>query len=615
MKVSFVSKDPDCGIVLYNSDTGGERRIPFSEKKRQGNVYFGEITDLLPEETSYLFYQGDQLIPDEHGLVFPGMSEYGKKRTLRDKKAGIVVPEFDWGEEEYPYLPFSESIMYCLHVRGFTKHMSSGVSSKGSFNGIREKIPYLKEIGITTLELQPCYEFEEIEEKADELQYLSSMDGCKAKVERKINYWGYKKGYYYAPKAAYAENNPVTELKGLIKELHKNKMELIMQFYFPLEVNRNEIRDILRFWANEYHVDGFHLMGENLPVEMIAGDQMLADRKILFYRFNGTEIEEFREYRGFPHLCEYNDQYMYDMRKFLKGDENTLEKALQNMRYLPSGIGAVHYMTNYYGLTLADLVSYDYKHNEANGENNRDGNDYNASWNCGEEGITRSKKIKKLRFRQLKNAMCLLMFSQSIPLIFMGDEFGNSQKGNNNPWCQDNTLTWLDWSVSEKNHELLSFWKELVELRRNHKVLHPEKAMQMMDTGSCGYPDLSYHDENAWRGSANHHQRYMGIMMCETEKERKTTTGEAENCFIYLAINMHWEKHKLAFPRLPKGLTWRLLIDTSEESPKQDENEIIHGVEDVKDLFREIPPRSIAVLVSEKEPENKAKKKTGKVIK
>lgn len=493
--------------------------------------------------------------------------------------------------------------------------MSSGVSSKGSFNGIREKIPYLKEIGITTLELQPCYEFEEIEEKADELQYLSSMDGCKAKVERKINYWGYKKGYYYAPKAAYAENNPVTELKGLIKELHKNKMELIMQFYFPLEVNRNEIRDILRFWANEYHVDGFHLMGENLPVEMIAGDQMLADRKILFYRFNGTEIEEFREYRGFPHLCEYNDQYMYDMRKFLKGDENTLEKALQNMRYLPSGIGAVHYMTNYYGLTLADLVSYDYKHNEANGENNRDGNDYNASWNCGEEGITRSKKIKKLRFRQLKNAMCLLMFSQSIPLIFMGDEFGNSQKGNNNPWCQDNTLTWLDWSVSEKNHELLSFWKELVELRRKHKVLHPEKAMQMMDTESCGYPDLSYHDENAWRGSANHHQRYIGIMMCETEKERKTTTGEAENCFIYLAINMHWEKHKLAFPRLPKGLTWRLLIDTSEESPKQDENEIIHGVEDVKDLFREIPPRSIAVLVSEKEPENKAKKKTGKVIK
>ncbi len=591
VRFSFVSDNPDCGIVLYDAKGSEKNRIPFTEEDRIGNVYSKTIENLRPDSVLYGFYKANEAVPDEHAVRFTGRQSFGKKPVKNSFIATLVSEDFDWEQDKCPGILYRDAIFYCLHVRGFTKHASSGVKNKGTFSGIAEKIPYLKDIGITTLELQPAYEFDEVPEDKEE--------GKPAIYQQEkltnVNYWGYKKGYYYAPKAAYSADRDATrEFKTLVKNLHKNGLELVMQFYFPNEVNQNEIPDILRFWALEYHVDGFHLMGDNLPLEMLTTDPLLADRKLLYYDFDMERIQEYQTESEYPHLAEYNDSYLYDMRRFLKGDENVLNNVLKQMRYIPEHSGRIHYLTNYYGFTMADLVSYDHKHNEANGECNRDGNDYNCSWNCGEEGKTRSTKIKQLRTRQIRNAMCMLMFTQSTPLIFMGDEFGNSQGGNNNPWCQDNGTAWLDWSMQRKNETLFLFWKQLVEFRKEHTILHPKSEFKLMDSISCGYPDLSYHGENAWRPQTESYSRHIGIMFCGKYANH---FEKQEDSFLYLAMNMHWESHDLALPRLPKGMMWEPVVMTGEAEPVEERENI-----------RRISPRSITMFIGVPVKEKQRKK-------
>lgn len=397
------------------------------------------------------------------------------------------------------------------------------------------------------------------------------------------------------PKGAYAaSDDPSGEFKSMVKAFHESGMELVMQFCFTGEVSRMEILEILRFWVLEYHVDGFHLMGDNLPVDLLASDDMLADTKLWYYNFDTGRVYERDEQPPFPHLAEYNDAWYYDMRRFLKGDGGMLGGVLYHMRHIPEKAGRIHYLSNYYGFTLADMVSYDHKHNEANGEDNRDGNDYNCSWNCGEEGPARSQKVRRLRMKQMKNAMCFLMLSQSTPLIFMGDEFGNSQKGNNNPYGQDNTVTWLDWNGKKRNARLLQFWKMLVEFRRAHPILRPAGELRQMDYIACGYPDLSYHGRYAWQPQTDGRYRHVGIMLCGKYARDRGAEGDA---FLYLAINMHWESHELALPRLPRGLCWMKAFTTEQE-----------GVNDVEkdsagEPVRKISPRSIWVYVSAPEQE------------
>lgn len=594
VRFSFVRETPEtcsCGILLYDRKTCRcLNKLSFFETERTGNIYCKWVPGIDPGAVTYQFYEDDRVIPDRYAREIVGNAPYGKERKQSDLRAGILTEDFDWGEDRRPGLPYDRMVCYCLHVRGFTKHISSKVRNRGTFMGIAEKIPYLREIGVTTLELQPAYEFLELagtEENEDRLPIGQAYDED-LKEEKKINYWGYKKGYYYAPKAAYAATKkPSEELKKLIKELHANGMELVMQFYFPNEVRRNEIADILRFWVLEYHVDGFHLMGENIGAEHLAADALLADTKLWYYRFDADAVYGRNGKPQYPHIAEYNDSWMYDMRRFLKGDENMLSGALYHMRHIPEKAGCIHYLTNYNGFTLADLFSYDFKHNLANGENNRDGNDDNCSWNCGEEGITRKTKVRKLRCRQMKNAMCLLLLSQSAPLIFMGDEFGNSQKGNNNPYCQDNAVAWLDWSGMDKNREIFEFWKRLAAFRREHPILHPAKELRLMDYAACGYPDLSYHGQSAWKPRTEGYFRYIGLMYCG--KYAQTDTG-GEDDFLYVAINMHWEQHQLALPKLPRGMRWELAFSTGEDGGETKENE--------SDLLKDVAPRSISVYRS-----------------
>lgn len=600
---SFASAVADCGIVLYDAVTGEEcRRIPFAEQERNGNIYTKRIEGVEPEKITYLFYQGEKLVPDGHGRIFPSRQPFGRQREASGLRAGFLPEYYDWEQDRCPVLPYHETVLYCMHVRGFTRHASSKVKAKGTFAGIQEKLAYLQEIGITTLELQPAYEFLELESPG--LPEKAAVGICPA--ESRVNYWGYKEGFYYAPKAAYAASaDPSAELRSLVKALHKNHMELILQFYFPESADRSDIVEILRFWVTEYHIDGFHLLGTELPITLLAADPLLADKKMMYYGFDTGQIFVGDRQPQYPHLAEYNDGFLYDVRRFLKGDENMLNSVLRQMRQLPEKAGVVHYLSNYYGFTLADMVSYDRKHNEANGEDNRDGNDYNCSWNCGEEGTARSRKVRQLRSRQLKNAICFLLLSQGTPLIFMGDEFGNSRKGNNNAWCQDNPIGWLDWGRIEKNRELLEFWKAVVAFRKAHPILHTEKELRMMDSLSCDYPDLSYHGESAWCPQTESYSRSIGIMLCG---KYARLADQTEDAFLYLAINMHWEKHALALPRLPKQLKWKRAFSTDAER-------LLPQAEAAANVCQ-VAPRSITVYLGvpklpEKEKQSANREKKG----
>lgn len=597
IRFAYASGKKDCGILIYDRKSGKKtHRVPFRQEERMGNVYC-KYLELEPENVGYQFYEGERTVPDLHAQGFLRKPAYGKIRKPADRIAVFPNEDFDWEQDMHPMLPYEDSTCYCLHVRGFTMHASSQVTHRGTFAGVVEKLDYLQEIGVTTVEFQPVYEFDETPEKtvpktSGELAAVAGEKNGEGKLPgyRVLNYWGYREGFYYAPKAAYAAGeDPAEEFRLMVKEFHKRKMEVILQFYFPRGMDAAEIGNILRFWVLSYHVDGFHLMGEGVPAQMLAGDPALSGTKLWHYSFDTEQLYDPAVKPEYRNLAEYRDDYLYTMRRFLKGDDNMLSGVLYEMRHIPANMGRIHYLSNYYGLTLMDMVSYDHKHNEANGEGNRDGNDYNCSWNCGEEGPSRRKKVQALRKKQLQNAFCMLLLTQSTPLIFMGDEFGNSQQGNNNPYCQDNKITWLNWQDREKNAELLNFWKQMIAFRKAHPILHPEEELRILDTLSCGYPDLSYHGQNAWRPQTESYNRHVGIMYCG--KYAKTPQG-GEDSFLYVAMNMHWEPQKLAFPKLPKGMEWNPVLATEKA---EDTLTVQEKEEQSREQTGIIAPRSIAV--------------------
>lgn len=580
IRFSFVSAKDNCGVILYDKQSGEVcKRIPFAKENKVGNVHCAYVDGYAPESILYQFYEEEMPVTDERATLYANCGKYGEKRSADSMKAGFAVKHFDWQEDSSPRIPYEESLVYLLHVRGFTKHVSSKVKNKGTFSGILEKLDYLKDIGVTCVELQPAYEFIELADMEESKQ----ASPYALMTEPKLNYWGYCKGFYYAPKASYGVKNASLEFKELVREMHKKGMELVMQFYFPEEISVFEIPEILRYWVMEYHVDGFHLMGGNLPADLLAADSVLAGVKIWYYYFDKKAD------CSMPGI--YQDDYMYTMRKFLKGDEDMVKSVMYEMRRIPQDAGRIHYMSNYYGMTLMDMVSYDRKHNEDNGEENRDGNDYNCSWNCGEEGPSRKKKLVSLRTQQIKNAICMLLLSQSTPLIFMGDEFGNSQKGNNNPYCQDNAIAWLDWKDKERNKDIYEFWKEMVALRRKHPVLHRSYEPRIMDYIACGYPDLSYHGMNAWRPQTENYSRCIGMMYCG--KYAKIDRVKDDDS-LYIAMNMHWENHEFGLPRLPKGMKWQLLLST--EGQKVSEKAVDEAVS--AEILCEVLARTISIYIS-----------------
>ncbi len=585
----------ECGLILFGED-GQEVRLPFDRLAGNGDVVCMQVSGLEPGRFSYLYYVGESAVTDPYARAFAGGEKWGEENA---GKMRCLLPEteFDWEGDKPLGIPYEDSILYLLHVRGFTRHASSKVTHKGTFAGLVEKLPYLKELGITAVELMPCYEFLELERERPRRpgNAKESMAYAKEHFQEAgegkppvVNYWGYKRGFYMAPKRSYcAGDDVVTEMKRTVKQLHRAGIEVILQFYFPGQVRQAEILDVIRYWVYTYHIDGVHLLGERIPTAMLATEPLLKGTKLMYYDFPWGEIREGDDAPSGRNLAVYQDNFMYDCRRFLKSDEGMLQAFLGHMRENPARAGIVHYMTNYYGFTLADLVSYDRKHNEANGEDGRDGNEYNASWNCGVEGKSRKKRVQALRLKQMKNALTFLFLAQGTPLLLAGDEFGRTQEGNNNAYCQDNEISWVNWNLQKTNAELFAFTKELIWLRKGHPILHRPEEMKMMDYIACGYPDLSYHGKEAWRLSTDCVSRQAGILYCGSYAR---VNRNREDDFFYLAYNMYWEEYAFALPELPADREWKLCFCTSKEAQA--------GKSSAKSLV--VAPRSVAVLIGVK---------------
>lgn len=555
--VSVASSAESLSLVLYNRDQQeSEEKIPMDPARRQGDVWNLTLEGRWPKGTMYCFEMDGEQKPDPCGREFTGWERWGDPENVKHVMMSPLYGDtFDWKGDRPPGIPFHESVIYRCHVRGMTCHGSSRVRNKGTFRALGEKLTYIKDLGATAIELMPVNEFQEVITQKREWNPRGARE---PEPTGKLNYWGYTGGYYYAPKASYSsglKKRPVREFKTLVREIHSLGMELIIELYFSGEESPASVLDIVRFWVEEYHVDGIHLVGR-APVDLIGRDPYLRRTKLLATSWGEAD-------RGpVKHLAECHDGFLTDMRRVLKGDEDQIRPLMYRVSHNPDRHGVINYMAHSNGFTMMDMVSYDRKHNEANGENNRDGNDYNYSWNCGLEGISKKKKLMSMRRRQIRNAMAMVFLSQGTPLLLAGDEFGNSKSGNNNSYCQDNEISWLNWNQKKSNKEIYDFARHVIGFRKAHPVFHMEKEALNMDYLACGHPDLSFHGEKAWRPEYENFRRQLGVLYCGDYGEKPDGTADD---YFYVIYNMHWEPHEFGPPRLPKNRLWHVSIDTGRD--------------------------------------------------
>ncbi|MCD7807626.1 MAG: hypothetical protein LUH19_09885 [Lachnospiraceae bacterium] len=594
IRASFVSQETNCGVVLKSTRSGSEElRIPFEETYRCGSVYSMQIENVPAGYELASFYEGDKTVPDKNGAQFVKHA-YGEELAASQMESVLTRRDYNWENTKQPHISFSQAVVYGLHVRGFTKHPSSGCKHKGTFAGVTEKLDYLKELGVTCLLLQPAYEFIEATHMDRESDPAGAAYGAylppKADTERKhLNYWGYQEGFYYAPKASYAAGRDASsEFKDLVKACHVRGMELWMQFYFPRTVNEREILSILEHWTLEYQVDGFQLLADHINMEMIKNAPLLSDVKLIYYGFEDASGTDRNEKFMTKRLCAFNEGPMIAYRRFLKGDEYTLSDMMEVLKKNGRSVAYMNSIADYNSFRVNDLVCYDYKHNEDNGEDNRDGSNDNHSWNCGEEGPSRKRAVNALREKQKRNIFAMLALSQGTPYLYMGDEMSKTQRGNNNPYNQDNEISWVNWRDLKKNGGHYQFVKELLTFRREHPILHMEQPLTGADVKGLGYPDISFHGLEAYMTSSEPYRRELGVLL--NGAYAVTPQGEPDS-LLFLVFNMHWQAHECALPLLRKGMRWQVVLAT-EKLPEDHEF--------ARTLT--VPARTIYVLEAVREP-------------
>lgn len=627
-----------CTLVLFEKNAPQPMaEIPVPEEFRIGHVYCMVVFDLDYENLEYGyrldgvndFHQGHwfdktKILADPYAKSMGGRDVWGVTpdwNNIYQHRSRIAVDDFDWDGDRALEIPSEDLVIYEMHVRSFTRHDSSGVKHPGTFAGIDEKIPYLKELGVNAVELMPIFEFDEFENSR------TNSEG-----ETLYNYWGYSSVGFFAPKAGYAATGKlgmeIDEFKNLVKELHKNGIEVILDVVFnhtaegnengpyisfrgidnrtyymltpegyyynfsgcgnTLNCNnpivRNLVLDCLRYWASEYHIDGFRfdlasILGRdpwgapltNPPLlEVLAFDPILAKCKLIAEAWDAGGLYQVGSFPAFGRWGEWNGKYRDSIRQFLKGDGNVGEMAqrLQGSPDLYAAAGrapatSVNFITAHDGFTLADLVSHNDKHNQANDEDNRDGTNDNYSWNCGAEGWTENVGIDILRQRQMRNAIAILFISQGIPMLLMGDEIGRTKNGNNNTYCHDNELNWLNWDLLQQNSALFRFVKYCIAFRKTHPVLRNRHHFQNRDYVGSGYADITWHGTQPWQANWSNHNRTLALMLCG----QHALQGTVEDDYIYVAINMHWESHWFGLPDLPQGRQWHVFANTGCQSP------------------------------------------------
>lgn len=608
-----------CRIHFYHNKNKKKNFSLFLEEKyRRGSVF--SVCFKLPEyeDYQYEFESENGFFPDPYAVYIPNRKEWGKRFSVKDEAghfpAGIrqsvsnTVMESRM-DKSWRH-PLSELIMYRIHPRGFTKHPSSGVKAKGTFLGIREKIPYLVDLGINAVELMPCYDFNECipEDPMQILEhrfeytdkvyprehFIKKEEGAEEDQDKKVrlNYWGYTEdAFYFALKASYASDkeHPEKEFEQMVQAFHEAGIEVIMEMYFPTNAYPGMIIDCLKYWSHYFNIDGFRLSNVNSDAVQVMKDPYLTDTRIFA---NGWQKEILKERFEVTHeemSAYYTDNFMVTARKYLKADEGMVHPFVDCFHNHPEYAGVVNYMANTNGFTMMDLVSYDRKHNEANGEDNRDGTDYNYSWNCGFEGPSRKKSVRELRKKQLKNAFMMLYLSQGIPLIVSGDEFGNTQSGNNNAYCQDNEVGWINWKKTAFGKEIHDFVRELICIRKQAPHFHGKIPLRKMDYLNCGYPDFSIHGTKAWYPDYSHYSRFFGAMF--TGKYFETfDKDELENYFA--VFNMYWYVQDFGLPVLPNNKRWKVLLYSGSLSACEQEK-------DGSNKKMRIEARSAAIFVSE----------------
>ena len=619
---------------------------------------YGYRVERTPNENPQRYrYDADVVLVDPYARALSGGSKWGRTyRRFGEPEGGatrrrslIVEDDFDWGLDQPLNLPLSDTIIYELHVRGFTRHPSSKVNYPGTFAGLKEKIPYLQQLGVTAVELMPVCEFEEMEPNR-----VNPITG-----ERLLNYWGYNPIGFFAPKASYAYQGrngaQVTEFKALVKALHEAGIEVILDVvlnhtgegnehgptysfrgldnptYYLLDphtgayrnysgcgntvncnhpVVRDLILEVLRYWVMEMHVDGFRfdlasILGRgqdgrvlpNAPLlERIAHDPVLANTKLIAEAWDAAGLYQLGNFGGGGRWAELNGQFRDDIRRFVKGDPGMVPGLAARLLGSPDLYQAngrapyhsVNFITTHDGFTLADLVSYNKKHNLNNGENNRDGCDTNFSWNCGCEGATDSEEINALRARQVRNFATLLLFAHGVPMLLAGDEFGRTQLGNNNAYCHDNEISWVNWDLLEHNASLFRFFKLLIQFRKDNALLR--RRTFVSGDADAGL-QISWHGVRVDQPDWSYHSRTLALHLSDQQ-----LLLQPDHADLYLIANAHWEPHVFELPAPRVSRRWFRRIDTSKRPPHDicdPGNEVVLPAQN----RYHVGPRSVVVLV------------------
>ena len=599
--------------------------IPFPESYKIGFCYSMIVFDLDIEEFEYAYrldgpydekkglrFDKNKILLDPYARAVTGQSQWGHVNNAQHGyRARVVQSNFDWGDQRHHSIPMEDLIIYELHVRGFTMDESSGVKHHGTFEGLREKIPYLKELGINAVELMPIFEF-------DEMRDVRLID-----ENELIDFWGYNPVSFFAPNTSYCSsmeyNREGLELKTLIKNLHDNGIEVILDVVFnhtaegnefgpcfsfkgfdnniyymltpdghyynfsgcgnTLNCNHPVVRDMilecLRYWVIEYRVDGFRfdlasILGRNddgTPLSQppllrsLAFDSILGNVKLIAEAWDAGGLYQVGSFPSWKRWAEWNGRYRDDMRRFLKGDDFLAQTAAARITGSPDlydpayrgGNASINFLTCHDGFTLYDLYSYNQKHNEANGWGNTDGADDNNSWNCGVEGETDDPAILALRKRLMKNACAILLCSRGTPMFLSGDEFADTRYGNNNPYCQDNLISWLDWSLLKKNKDLFDFFQYMIRFRKDHPVIRKD-----LEPSYLGVPAMSTHgltpDETNFSGDSH--------VVCVRFAGYNETTQKED--LVYLAVNSGWFPVTLTLPELPEHYKWKVAVNTGD---------------------------------------------------
>lgn len=650
-----------CTLLLFKPQAPKPyARIPFPDSYRIGDTYSMLVYDIKPDEFEYAFsfdgpyepakgllFNGENVLLDPYSRAVTGQRKWGEKPEGGkdfEYRARVVKSSFDWGNIKQLEQPFEDLVIYETHVRGYTKDKSSGVSAPGTFAGLKDKIPYLKDLGINAVELMPIFEF-------DEMESARVVDGVPL-----YNYWGYNTVSFFAPNTSYAfneeHNHEGDELKSLIKALKENGIEVILDVVFNHTAEGNEmgpcfsfkgidnnvyymltpdahyynfsgcgnvmncnhpvvrsfIIDCLRHWAIEYRVDGFRfdlasILGRdqngapmaNPPIlESLAFDPVLGKMKLIAEAWDAGGLYQVGSFPSWNRWAEWNGRYRDDMRSFLKGDDGMAGNAITRITgsrdlYSPESRGhkaSVNFMTCHDGFTLYDLYSYNEKHNEKNGWNNTDGDNNGHSWNCGAEGETDDPNVNGLRRRLIKNAFAALLCSRGPAMFFAGDEFCNTQFGNNNAYCQDNIISWLDWSRLEEFKEIHDFVRHMIQFRKEHPILR-----KMTKPSSCQFPEISVHNGTPFNASTDYKTKLIGIMYAGRNEE------DTEDDIVFYCMNAYWEPLVMQLPVLPNGKHWH--VDTNTNAEYFDGEDFTAKTEFLGVNTIRVPARTTIILVAE----------------